>query len=78
MIRNELRDGLLVPLAELELQSGNGYWLEIPQGERDLPRVGYFRDWLQAEIERSWGEENLVSRQSDVLSFEDKIIPVQP
>ncbi|WP_395490234.1 hypothetical protein ACG1VR_03635 [Cedecea davisae] len=44
MIRNELRDGLLVPMAELELQSGNGYLLEIPQGKRDLPRVGYFRD----------------------------------
>ncbi len=67
MIRNELRGGLLVPLAELELQSGNGYWLEIPQGKRDLPRVGYFRDWLQAEIERFWGEERQVVRRIEAL-----------
>ncbi|SQA99653.1 Gcv operon activator [Cedecea neteri] len=67
MIRNELRGGLLLPLAELELESGNGYWLEIPQGKRELPRVGYFCDWVQAEIARFWGEEELVIPQVNIF-----------
>ncbi|CAI1581920.1 Gcv operon activator [Serratia quinivorans] len=50
MIRNELQSGLLVLLSPLELKSRNGYWLEIPPGKRDLPRVGHFHDWLQEEI----------------------------
>ncbi|MFC0228995.1 LysR substrate-binding domain-containing protein [Serratia aquatilis] len=52
MIRNELQTGLLVLLSPLELKSANGYWLEIPPGKRELPRVGYFRDWLRAEMGR--------------------------
>ncbi|WP_286175436.1 LysR family transcriptional regulator [Enterobacter sp. Cy-643] len=67
MIRNELRGGLLVPLAELELESGNGYWLEIPQGKRELPRVGYFSDWVQAEIARFWGEEEGESSRAKLI-----------
>jgi len=59
MIRNELRSGLLVPVSALDLESSNGYWLEIPSGKRDLPRVGYFRDWLQAEVDHFWLSENL-------------------
>nr|WP_301286069.1 LysR substrate-binding domain-containing protein [Serratia nevei] len=50
MIRNELQSGLLLRLAPLELESRNGYWLEIPPGKRNLPRVGYFHDWLQEEV----------------------------
>lgn len=50
MIRNELHSGLLVLLSALELKSINGYWLEIPPGKRELPRVRYFHDWLRAEI----------------------------
>lgn len=52
MIRNELQSGLLVLLSPLELTSANGYWLEIPPGKRELPRVQYFQDWLRAEIGR--------------------------
>jgi len=52
MIRNELQSGLLVLLSPLELKSTNGYWLEIPPGKRELPRVRYFQDWLRAEIGR--------------------------
>jgi len=52
MIRNELHSGLLVLLSPLELKSTNGYWLEIPPGKRELPRVRYFHDWLRAEIGR--------------------------
>lgn len=50
MIRNELHSGLLVLFSALELKSINGYWLEIPPGKRELPRVRYFHDWLRAEI----------------------------
>lgn len=53
MIHNELQSGLLVLVSPLELQSTNGYWLEIPFGKRDLARVCYFRDWLQAEISKA-------------------------
>ncbi len=52
MIRNELNSGLLILLSPLELKSTNGYWLEIPPGKRELPRVQYFHDWLRAEIGR--------------------------
>lgn len=52
MIRNELNSGLLILLSPLELKSTNGYWLEIPLGKRELPRVQYFHDWLRAEIGR--------------------------
>lgn len=52
MIRNELNSGLLVLISPLELKSANGYWLEIPPGKRELPRVQYFQDWLRAEIGR--------------------------
>lgn len=52
MIRNELNSGLLILLSLLELKSTNGYWLEIPPGKRELPRVQYFHDWLRAEIGR--------------------------
>lgn len=52
MIRNELNSGLLMLLSPLELKSANGYWLEIPPGKRELPRVQYFQDWLRAEIGR--------------------------
>jgi len=51
MIRNELQSGLLVLLSPFALQSPNGYWLEIPSGKRELPRVSYFHDWLQSEIQ---------------------------
>lgn len=50
MIRNELQQGLLMLVSPLELQSANGYWLEIPSGKRELSRVRYFHDWLKAEI----------------------------
>ena len=50
MIRNELHSGLLALLSPLEVKSAHGYWLEIPSGKRDLPRVRYFHDWLRGEI----------------------------
>jgi DNA-binding transcriptional LysR family regulator len=53
MIRNELHNGLLTLLSPLELKSTYGYWLEIPPGKRDLPRVRYFQDWLRAEVARA-------------------------
>jgi LysR family glycine cleavage system transcriptional activator len=55
MIRNELQSGLLVLQSPVELKSRNGYWLEIPAGKRDMPRVGYFHDWLQQEIQQRSG-----------------------
>ncbi|PVZ83306.1 LysR family transcriptional regulator [Serratia sp. S1B] len=59
MIHNELHDGLLMLFSPLALKSTNGYWLEIPPGKRELPRVRYFRDWLRAEICRT--EEAMLS-----------------
>ncbi|PKH20887.1 LysR family transcriptional regulator [Enterobacterales bacterium CwR94] len=50
MIKNELRAGTLVSLSPLQLQSANGYWLEIPAGKRELPRVNAFREWLMAQL----------------------------
>lgn len=52
MIRNELQSGLLLLFSPLVLESTNGYWLQIPPGKKDLPRVRYFHDWLRAEISR--------------------------
>lgn len=61
MIRNELSTGLLMTVSPIELQSENGYWLEIGSGKITLPRVVYFMDWLKAEINTFWMQETLLA-----------------
>lgn len=53
MIHNELQQGLLRPYHPLNLQGNNGYWLDIPVNKREMPRVRYFQEWLQEQIQHS-------------------------
>lgn len=46
----DLAEGRLVrPFAQVSTR-GYGYWLVVPEGRRNLPKIKRFRDWLLATI----------------------------
>ncbi len=47
-VRNELRGGRLLALAQAPAMTGDGYWLVLPQG-RISPSLRIFADWLVRE-----------------------------
>lgn len=54
-VREELRSGRLLALADAPAMTGDGYWLVLPQG-RVSPSLRVFADWLVQEA-ASDGEE---------------------
>ncbi|MBS7791659.1 LysR family transcriptional regulator [Roseococcus sp. SDR] len=54
LVREEVRAGRLVALAEAAAMTGDSYWLVLPQG-RISPSLRLFADWLVQEAARDAG-----------------------
>ncbi|WP_321797286.1 LysR substrate-binding domain-containing protein [Caballeronia sp. J97] len=52
MIGQELRQGSLVPILDVEVDGHQSYWLVTRTGQDDAPQVALFREWLRTEIEK--------------------------
>lgn len=53
MAVEELAEGDLVPLSDIEVNGPYGYWLDIPQRSMTVGRVQAFAQWLQEEASRA-------------------------
>ncbi|CAB3803012.1 Glycine cleavage system transcriptional activator [Paraburkholderia caffeinitolerans] len=50
MITEELANGSLVPLSEVQVSGPYGYWLDIAREHAQLAQVRAFADWLRQQI----------------------------
>jgi LysR family transcriptional regulator, glycine cleavage system transcriptional activator len=50
--RNDLAEGRLVRPFEQVSTRGYAYWLAVPEGRRNVPKIKRFREWLLDEIGR--------------------------
>jgi DNA-binding transcriptional LysR family regulator len=49
MIADELTEGALVRLSDVEISGPFGYWLDVPEAHRDTSTVTGFAEWLRNE-----------------------------
>lgn len=50
LVAADLMDGRLVRLFDVEIATDHGYWLVLPPGSADRPKLSAFRTWLLAEV----------------------------
>lgn len=52
LLGNDVRNGLLVRLFDIDVPSPRGYYLVYPARLADVPKVRHFRQWLHDEVAR--------------------------
>jgi DNA-binding transcriptional LysR family regulator len=49
MIADELAEGALVRISDVDISGPFGYWLDVPEAHRDIGIVSAFAEWLRHE-----------------------------
>jgi LysR family glycine cleavage system transcriptional activator len=68
LLANDVRNGVLVRLFDIEVPAPRKYWLVYPPRTANAPKLAIFRDWLQAEIAADQAAANQPRRQAPAMA----------